>query len=125
MPKAPTPQVLEDVFAWLAEYAARGERCPQVGTSRPGTKFPLTSAHTSALAHAGKIRVEIFRYNWRVITILVGEHKGKSTERDPNDGFPYLTVDARGTFRNGRQIATRLRDRGPEPSAPRKIGAGP
>ncbi len=123
----PASPVLDQVFAALCRYAAAGDRCPQSQALLPGTAIWLQSAHTSALARAGKIRIEIFRLNWRVITILKGEHKGKSTAPDPSGGFPYLTVNANGTFRNGRRIDSerKAEDRRQGPSAPRKIGAEP
>jgi hypothetical protein len=76
---------LERDFRLIAAAAIAGERCPQ---SYPhGT---ISAACVTALVRAGRIRSEVYRGNWRVITILKGEHKGKSTAPYPDGGSPYL-----------------------------------
>lgn len=74
-------------FELLQAAALRGERCPQ---SYPFG--PLRSNITSALAKAGRIRIEIFKYNWRVVTLMEGPHKGKQTAPSPEGGQPYRTI---------------------------------
>lgn len=74
-------------FDMLVLAAIKGERCPQ--------SYPFGPFHshvTSALAKAGRIRIEIFKYNWRVITIMEGPHAGKQTAPSPEGGMPYRTI---------------------------------
>lgn len=103
----------EKVFQMLEQAAATGARCPmreQFGnvSSAPALK---------ALARAGKIRVEIFIYNFRRVVILDGPHKGKATADPPLHGGkapkPYLVSDAGGTFRNGEAVVGHT---GPRPT---------
>lgn len=76
-------------FAAIEAAAAKGERCPQ---SRP--HGPLNAGSSAALARAGRIRVEIFAHNWRVVTIMEGPHKGKQTMGSPyaGSGKPYRVI---------------------------------
>lgn len=84
-----TAEVLDREFALLESAAANGERCPQ---SVP--HGPLNSSVTGALARSGRIRIEIFAHNWRVVTLLDGPHKGKQTMPTPHKGSrrPYKTI---------------------------------
>ncbi|MCC8949302.1 hypothetical protein H8A97_30425 [Bradyrhizobium sp. Arg62] len=76
-----------EAFAMLEQAAAGGLRCP---VSRTGG---LTSQLTSGLARAGKIRIDVYPHNWRVVTILTGQHAGKTTAPPPNSKWrPYLTI---------------------------------
>lgn len=82
-----TPETLNETFALLEEVARKGERCPA------GKPFgPLVPAVMSALAHAGRIRIEIFAHNFRVVTIMKGPNKGAATMASPHGGLPYRTV---------------------------------
>lgn len=77
---------IERDFALIEEAAIKGERCPS--SRRYG---PITSGATEALVAEGRIRVEVYGKNWRVITILAGPHKGKTTAMPPfRHGQPYL-----------------------------------
>lgn len=91
---------LDDCFATLERCAAAGERCP---VNQPKGSFP--SDRTSKLARQGKIRVEIFRYNWRVVTILVGPHAGKQTAPAPEGTRPYVIIDKNGSRCNGKPLS--------------------
>lgn len=82
-----TPEALDATFALLEEVACNGERCPQ---SKPFG--PLNPRTMSALAHAGRICIEIFFHNWRVVTIMEGPHLGRQTMRPPKAGKPYRAV---------------------------------
>lgn len=84
------------VFALLEAAAASGARCPQAFELGQGG-----AGQVSILAHSGKIKVEVFAKNWRVVTILEGSHKGKKTAPPPfkNHG-PYLVLDSDGTHKN-------------------------
>jgi hypothetical protein len=81
---------LASAFAILESVAAEGKRCPQ---NHPDG--PIKTATYSTLARAGRIRVEIYAHNWRVVTIMEGPHKGKSTARSPHRGSskPYKVID--------------------------------
>lgn len=90
-------------FEKLSASAINGERCP-VNESVPGGSHAI-----GELAKAGKIYVEVFRHNFRRVTILVGTAKGKVTMAAPNypggaPARPYLTIDTSGTRRNGSII---------------------
>ena len=39
----------------------------------------MTSQITSGLARGGKIRIDVYPHNWRVVTILMGPYAGKET----------------------------------------------
>jgi hypothetical protein len=85
----------------LVEAAATGARCPQ-------TDEGLPSEDVSALAREGKILVEISTKNWRRVTILFGEHKGKATAPNPlPHARVYLTIDTNGSLRNGTPMPSR------------------
>lgn len=87
MTAAITAETLNETFALLKEVARKGERCPA------GKPFgPLVPAVMSALAHAGRIRIEIFCHNFRVVTIMEGPNKGLQTMPSPHGGLPYRTV---------------------------------
>lgn len=79
---------LEQAFAILEGVAASGARCP---VSRVNG---LTSQLTSELARTGKIRIDVYPHNYRVVTILDGPNAGKSTKAPPiPDWKPYLTIE--------------------------------
>ncbi len=84
-----TAENLDREFGLLERAAAAGERCPQSGNFGP-----LKSHFTTALARAGRIRIEIYAHNWRVVTILDGPHRGKRTAETPykGTGRPYMTI---------------------------------
>jgi hypothetical protein len=71
------PLTREMVFGQLAARANIGARCPE-NIDIPGANLMLR-----ALAEEGRIRVEIFPRNWRVVEILTGQHKGKRTAPSP------------------------------------------
>lgn len=80
----------DKLFARIVNIAVAGERCP--------FNEHLPTGGLSALAREGKLRIEVFRHNWRVVTILVGEHTGKKTKQDPAlepGARPYVVIDAR------------------------------
>lgn len=86
----------DEAFAVLEHAAATGERCP-MNKTRGFWKTMISS-----LAHAGKIRIEVFSRNWRVVTILEGPQRGKATAAPPfKTNGPYLTIDAEGRKRHG------------------------
>lgn len=92
---APLKRQSEDeVFALLVAAAIAGERCPQTQPHGPVENRQAVST----LAYAGKIKVDIYFHNWRVVTILEGEHRGKSTAACPKaDAKPYRTIQKGGS----------------------------
>lgn len=78
----------DKLFEKMVDLAVRGERCP--------FNEHLPAGGLSALARAGRIRIEVFRHNWRIVTILEGHHAGKQTKRDPAlvpGSVPYVVID--------------------------------
>jgi hypothetical protein len=74
---------LDKAFALLVEAADVGERCPKT------IGGPLAKDALTALVRAGRVRSEVYAHNYRVVTILVGEHAGKSTAPHPAGGKPF------------------------------------
>lgn len=103
-------QEIERAFALIEQAAINGERAPQ-GTPHG----PLPHSAITTLYRAGRVRGEIHPRNWRVLTILAGPHKGKSTKAPPWGGKPYKILDVRNT-------ATRAPGVG-KPSAPRLLSS--
>jgi hypothetical protein len=88
----------EFVFALVERAAVEGRRCPtsdEIGLAMRGADVrgmgPVSV--TTRLARAGRLRVEVFAKNYRVITILDGAHAGKSTARHPRYTKPYRVID--------------------------------
>lgn len=115
---------LERAYALIEQAAIKGDRCPQ------GQPFgQLTSDAVMTLARDGRIRVEIFMHNWRVVTILTGPNVGKQTAPPPKPkgqqrSTPYKVSDASGTRINGRvQEPYETRSKRIGPSAPRDFSA--
>lgn len=102
----------DETFAKLERCAVNNERCPSDlphGTLKQGA--------VGRLAKAGRVRSEVFRGNWRVVTLLTGPNAGKTTKEAPHPhGKPYIIMDANGTFMGGRMQ---------EGSAPKRIGPSP
>ena len=61
-----------------------GARCP--------TNDETGVGQLPALAREGLIKIEVFAHNWRVVTMMVGEHRGKTTMRQPNGQKPYKVI---------------------------------
>jgi hypothetical protein len=81
-----SPANLDKAFALLVEAAAKGERCPK--SSGPDRHPGLHRDHIVTLKRDGHINVSITGNNWRVVTILTGEHAGKSTAAAPRASRP-------------------------------------
>lgn len=108
----------EEAFALIESAAAAGERCPQSGIYGHSA---LTSTVTTALANAGRIRIEIYAWNFRVAEILTGPHAGKRTAASPTGQKPWKIIDANGTrTRRGGGADVRNSSRA-QPSAPRPL----
>jgi hypothetical protein len=80
---------LDRNFALIEAAASKGDRCPQ---AKPFG--PLDAAAPAALARAGRIRIEVFMHNFRVVTMMDGPHKGKQTQAAPKQGSgkPYKII---------------------------------
>jgi hypothetical protein len=77
----------QEAFAMLEAAAVSGARCPESRTNG------LTSHLTSKLARSGRIKIDVYPHNWRVVTIMTGPHAGKTTAPAPNNNWrPYLTI---------------------------------
>lgn len=61
-----------EAFAMLEQAAAGGERCPKTGENG------LTSTLTGDLARAGRIRIDVYPHNFRVVTIMEGPHRRRT-----------------------------------------------
>ena len=80
--------VLDATFARLETIAAAGRRCP------PRSAF-LHHDALSILAAQGRIRVEVWCHNWRVVEILTGPHTGARTQAAPLGREPYRVLGPR------------------------------
>lgn len=90
-------------FELLVTAAVKKERCPQ--TSPHG---PLSTGAVTALVRDNKIRSEVYRHNFRVVTILVGPHKGKSTVPAESGLKPYRVNGLHiGRFQRYGKVAIR------------------
>jgi hypothetical protein len=78
----------EDQFKLIERAAVTGARCPM---SHPFG--PLKGGPVQRLLIDGRIRIEIFAGNWRVVTILQGPNAGATTRRSPKGGQPYRTLE--------------------------------
>lgn len=118
MNKPPSDKSLELTLIRIADAALQGARCP--------TNDQLPAGALRALARRGDVLVEVYIHNFRRVTILSGAHAGQKTASPPLHGgrhpYPYLTVSAEGTRRNGRLLDSGAHSR-QGPSKPRDIGA--
>lgn len=114
-----SPANLDKAFSILEACAVAGERCPV--RDHGG----LSGMAIRALAHEGRIFIEISSKNWRRVTIMTGPNKGKSTAQNP---YPkarvYQTIGKEGRKINGKFVdsgsGTPNRN---QPSAPRFLTA--
>ncbi len=101
---------IEKAFAVIEAAALAGARCP--ASTGSGAHPDLLAPAMRALRYSGDIRVEIYRYNFRKVTILTGPNAGKATADPPGE----------------RQRPIRVLDNGTEPglrrpSAPRVLSS--
>jgi len=80
------------VFKALCHCARNGERCPTQEQFRRSYGFGAVSSVIDELRRAGKIKVEVYGRNWRVIEIMEGEFKGCRTMEPPHGGKPYKVL---------------------------------
>ncbi len=93
----------QKLFDIIQEYVAKGERCPT--SSEVVDKHALRKP-ISELAYLGYCRIEIYHQNFRVVTLLYGEQKGRSTLR-PEEGKPYRILDINGDSMAARRYKPR------------------
>lgn len=79
-------------FSEVEQAAVEGRRCPL------NSEGHINSKTLGDLAHAGKIRIEVFAHNWRVVTILCGPNAGKQTAPPPYAGIgpAYVVIGKEG-----------------------------
>lgn len=74
---------LARAFAAIESAAAKGLRCPFV-RRKEFPHSPIEEGAIRVLKAAGKIKDRTYGPNFRVVTVLVGPHAGKSTAPPPN-----------------------------------------
>lgn len=83
-------EYIDLAYEILVLAAIKGERCP--ANSHDGVDG-IPDGATGALRAAGKIKVEIYARNYRVVEILTGPFAGKRTAPPPNPNLkPYLIL---------------------------------
>lgn len=94
--------ILAADLTMIVEAVLAGERCPKTWP-----EGPLKSNSITALCASGDIRSEVYAHNYRVVTILKGEHAGKSTKACPTlNALPYLINGVRAELYR-RRASTR------------------
>ena len=78
------PEYLDYIFNIIVKRAFKGERAPQIG------EYKSLPPVIATLAKQGRIKVEIYARNWRVIEILKGPSVGARTKEPSRVGEPYL-----------------------------------
>lgn len=86
---------LVPMFRLFEFYASTGERCP---TMPQLMKLGIPRVPTpSVLARMGHIMIEVYPHNWRVVTIMIGPHKGEHTQLPADKNWrPYKTIYGAG-----------------------------
>lgn len=83
---------INEGFALIERAAIKGDRCP-TNISMDNPDGTLRSGITSALLKEGRIKIEVYAHNWRVVEISIGPNAGKRTKAPPNEKLkPYLTL---------------------------------
>lgn len=88
--QALNPATYMRLFQVLIDAAVAGDRCPVLQELVGKHKIP-GGYSVNALVDLGWIRSEIYPQNWRVVEIMVGEHKGARTKEKPGGHKPYET----------------------------------
>lgn len=69
--------------------AIAGNRAP---TKDDMDHIPMVARATKQLVKDKAIKIEISGRNWRQITIMTGQHAGKSTAPNPNGMLPHRVL---------------------------------
>lgn len=93
-----TRRELDKGFAEIERAAIIGARCP-TNVSQENPTGTLRNGLTTALVKEGKIKIEVYAHNWRVVEILTGPNAGKRTLAPPYKYAtkPYLVLPAEAT----------------------------
>lgn len=98
------PRVGGRVFSLLVDAAIAGRRCPTADEleNAAGTYGRIAPI---LLAEEGKIRIEVFAHNWRVVTICEGPHAGAKTAPPPGqrEHQPYHVIEPGGRRRRPKR----------------------
>ncbi len=104
-PRRSREENLERAYEAILAAALNNERCPENQTRGVDTHL------CGELARAGRIKIEVFARNFRVVTILTGPHAGLKTAPPPyRVTQPKLIITA-----SGKQIIKRFGMTGGEP----------
>lgn len=108
----PTAREIYDGYRLIEQAAIAGARCP-VNITMATPDGGLASGVTGALARDGRIRIEVYAKNWRVIEILKGPHAGKRTAPPPFKGSrkPYKIITTETV--TDTQVTRRIAERAP------------
>lgn len=87
----------DELFAIVERAAVEGRRCPTID------QLPYRTPLLADLARAGRIRIEVYSLNWRVVQITEGPNYGKRTAERPRGGEPYVIICKAFTKRHGRR----------------------
>lgn len=93
---------IERGYVEIERAAVAGERCPRnQGWGCEAGKYVLVGGLqpgvTTVLARQGRIRIEIYPHNFRVVEILSGPHAGKRTAAPPDPRWrPYRIIARTG-----------------------------
>ena len=79
--------IIKRTYALIEQAVLKGERCP-----RNMPYGPLSGEAITPLHRAGRIRIELFRGNYRVVTLTSGPHAGRSTAPYPGGGKPWKVI---------------------------------
>ena len=72
----------------VTRAALEGKRCP--------TNLELGCSVLPELAREGLFKIEVCGKNYRIVTILTGEHAGKKTAPHPHRSTPYVVIGPAG-----------------------------
>ncbi len=85
-------ELADELFMIIEEEALKGNRCPTLDEFRDKFQFSMSWCRPVMLADAGRVVVEIYCWNWRVVTLMEGPNKGIHTRLPPHTvARPYKT----------------------------------
>jgi hypothetical protein len=99
-----TRELLDDGFAEIERAAVNDARCP-TNRSQENPTGTLRIGVTTELVREGKIKIEVYAHNWRVVELLTGPNAGKRTQKPPYKYAtkPYLVLPALAVSRPDRK----------------------
>lgn len=88
----PHKEDLEAVFALIVAAADKNERCP-MNSSPKMRRGTIPHSAVQALLREGKIKIEVYAHNYRVVEIVWGRNAGKRTRPPDNKNWkPYKVL---------------------------------